>query len=202
MIYLLSLAILMPWSTHDQSTASNPAAWIAVLREQERTHGRSAWTWQELCEARAAVLDTSYAYPASPTWLNDLYSLVLKSAPLIVFIITLAGIWLVWLGPFRRSWKSALCISAAWMLLLGSLLYAVHPPNSPAAIIKVHGIILRAGNGLSYPAITSGDMPLILAAGVEAEFLVQRNNGWVQIQLRDSTRGWVPLDAVYLVGVE
>lgn len=198
---LLYISLMMAVPS-DQPAVSNPAAWIAVLRQQECVLGRSDWTWQELCEAREAVLDSDYAIKTPPRWLNEVYLLVLRSGSLPVILITLAGIWLVWIRPVSRSWRVLLCISLAWMLLSGTWAYVIQPQDKPAAIIKMHGIMVRQGNGLSYPPIFKGETTLILSAGVEANYLAQRSNGWVQLQLDDGTRGWVPLDAVYLTGIE
>lgn len=54
--------------------------------------------------------------------------------------------------------------------------------------------LLRMGNAIEYPPYWSAPLP----AGVEGRWVGQRG-GWVQLQLSDGTRGWVPASDVLWV---
>jgi hypothetical protein len=54
-------------------------------------------------------------------------------------------------------------------------------------VISDDGVLLRAGNGLSYPA--RSETPL--NRGVEARLLYVRGD-WLQIELGSGELGWVP----------
>jgi uncharacterized protein YgiM (DUF1202 family) len=57
----------------------------------------------------------------------------------------------------------------------------------PVVVITDDGVLLRAGNGLRYPA--AYETPL--SRGVEARLLFTRGD-WLQIELSGGEVGWVP----------
>ena len=193
---MLALLLLIQPTT-DEGTQS-PAAWIAVLHGYEKHHGRTAWSWQELQGARSRVLDVHYTKASLPGRLNDLYSYFLAYAPIVLFLVTTLGLGLSLRAKRRGNTGRSFtfCVITLVLLLLGQRL--TQGEHGPLVIIKQPGIVLRQGNGISYSPVLQGT-PLDLAAGVEATYLTQQDNGWVQLRLSDGVQGWVPLEAVYLV---
>ena len=91
------------------------------------------------------------------------------------------GHWLPW---------AALCFSVA--LILGVALVAEERrdadfANRPVVVLSDDGVLLRTGNGLSYPP--RSETPL--NRGVEASLLFVRGD-WLQIELSAGEIGWVP----------
>jgi hypothetical protein len=100
----------------------------------------------------------------------------------------LAARW--WMN--RRMWPltgaiacfvtAALCLTA----LIAEELRARDLQTRPVVVITDDGVLLRAGNGLRYPA--AYETPL--ARGVEARLLFTRGD-WLQIELSGGEVGWV-----------
>ncbi|MFT3881252.1 MAG: SH3 domain-containing protein [Gemmatales bacterium] len=178
---------------------NHPSAWIAVLRDYERQWGRDAWSYQELSEARAGVFDPYFAVKASSGWLYQLSLLYFSYYPVLFAAVSILCGWIAWRYYRRNQWGSVLMVNLLWFLLLWTALLPVQPTSAPAAVIKLQGVPLREGNGLTYQETRRGSTRLTLAAGVEADLLAEAQNGWVKIELADGTAGWVPTDAVYLV---
>ena len=201
------MSILAAWClsmfmTEVESTppaANNPSAWIAVLRDYERRHGRDAWSYQELSDARAAVLDPNFTVKARPAWLYSLMFLYFQFYPVLLLILFVTSCWLAWKYSIGKRWGTVLFVNLLWFVLMWMSLLPLQPNTDPAAVVKYQGTSLREGNGLSYPAVVRDQTRIYLAAGVEARLLAERSNGWVQVQLADGTVGWMPTEAVYLL---
>jgi hypothetical protein len=181
---------------------ANQAAWVAALHDYDQPPIRSSQWWSFLQGARETVADVNYSTPPMPDWQRFLYSDYLDYAPFILPFVLLLGMTIAY-----RAWRrQRLTRSLVWSLTTFAILFLgvtlAQPDQRPLAIIKVPGTLVRQGNGLSYPVLSRQGIMLELAAGVEAEYLGQRENGWVQLRLRDGIQGWVPLDGVYLVRVE
>jgi hypothetical protein len=105
----------------------------------------------------------------------------------------------------RRGWLllvAALCLMAASLpTALLTLLYVDaerrHHAETERAlvVIKADGVLLRKGDGMTYPA--RYDTPL--NRGVEARRVHERP-GWVQIELAGGEIGWVPRQFVLIDG--
>lgn len=199
-IVMLLLMYLPDRPVTNPTLSSNSAAWIAVLLDREQRQGRDAWSFQELSEARAAVFDAQYAVPKLPGWVHVTYLWYLQWYPALLLVVMSYGLWLTWIICRSRSWTHSLLFMIGWLIVLWLILLPTQVDARPAAVIKMHGITLRQGNGLSYPYALRQNEMVSLAAGVEAQVLAERSNGWVQLMLSDGARGWVPRDAVYLVG--
>jgi len=198
-IHAALLLILLTGAESPVQPANNPAAWIAVLRDYENQHGRDAWSYQELCEARAAVLDPHYSVKAAPGWMHDFTIIYLQYYPVILLIVFVLGIRLAWTRSKDNRWSNQLACLLSWFVVMWLLLLPLMPETRPAAVLKHQGAILREGNGLSYAAVVHDNRRINLAPGVEALVLAERNNGWVQLRLSDGTIGWVPTESIYLV---
>lgn len=195
-------ASMPPDNSPPVSLATNsPAAWIAVLRSRQFEKGVTADLYQDLTEARASVFDPLYSQPAPSSWVRELFPRYLEILPFLLLAINLIGCVVLWKRRHLRRWGRSLTLAVLWLCLMLLALLPTHSDPRPAAIVKTPGILLRQGNGLSYPPVENRLGPVSLAAGVESVFLAQRPNGWVQIQLHDGARGWLPRDAVYLVGI-
>ena len=181
------------------TAANNPAAWIAVLRNYENQHGRDAWSYQELADARTAVLDPHYSVKALPGWLHDLTVVYLRYYPVLLLILFVIGLRLAWNRSKTHRWGSQLFCLLSWIVLMWLALLPMMTETRPAAVLKYQGTVLREGNGLSYPVVVRDNARISLAAGVEVLVLAERNNGWVQLQLAGGTVGWAPTESVYLV---
>jgi len=180
-------------------TVNNPSAWIAAVRDYERQHGRDAWSYQELSDARTAVLDPYYSVKPATGWLRSMISLYLDYYPVILLIIVVICGCLAWNYSRRKYWGSVLLVNLIWFVLMWVALVPVQPATYPIVVVKYQGTPLREGNGLSYPVVVREQARINLAAGVEARLLAERTNGWVQVQLSDGTVGWMPTETVYLV---
>ena len=192
LLVCIATMLLEPTTPH-----SSPAAWIAVLRDYEQKHGRDVWSYQELCEARTAVLDPYYSAKSPPAWLYTINLLYLRYYPVLFLIVLLGGLSLIWQRITKRNASKTLLFIAGWFLLMWMMLMPIEPRGQTAAVLKSQSM-LREGNGASYPLVTREGTPLLLAAGVEAQLLAERSNGWAQLKLTDGTVGWVPTDTVYL----
>lgn len=194
---MLPLILMMLQPAGEQEWPVAP--WLACLHAFERTHGRTAGSWQRMVDARQAVRDIHFAQPVVAGWQVSLYSSYLDYSPFILIALLMPGMLLSYRAwRHRRLGTSLLWCCLSFLLIIAGMNLA-QPSHRPLAVIKQPGVPLRQGNGLSYPAQTKQGQPIELAAGVEAEYLTQRENGWVQVQMQDGTLGWVPLDAVYLV---
>jgi hypothetical protein len=198
-VITLVMLLLQPDNSYSPSTH---AAWLAVQHAHDRGSMPASWWWHRLQSAREAVADVHYSVAPLPDWQKQLYGTFLDFAPIILPLILLLGMTFA----FRAWQRHRVARSMTWSLATFAVLFLgvglAQPDQRPLAIIKVPGTLVRQGNGLSYPVQTRQGMLLELAAGVEAEYLGQRDNGWVQLRLRDGIQGWVPLDGVYLVRVE
>lgn len=196
----LWLSILFSGVESPVSKAANsPAAWIAVLRDYENQHGRDAWSYQELTDARTAVLDPHFSVKAVPGWLHEITIVYLRFYPVLLLIIFVIGLRMAWIRVESHRWGKQLFCLLSWFILMWLVLLPVMTDTRPAAVLKYQGTLLRQGNGLSYPAVVRDNARISLAAGVEVLVLAERNNGWVQIQLADGTVGWAATESVYLL---
>lgn len=193
------LVLFMTGMESTPSNVNNSSAWIAVLRDYERQHGRDAWSYQELNEARTAVLDPYYSVKTATGWVRSLASLYLDYYPLLILFFLIICGSLVWHYTKQKRWGSVLLVNLIWFVLMWIVLLPVQPATNPMVVVKYQGTQLREGNGLSYPVVVREQARINLAAGVEAQLLAERNNGWVQMQLTDGTVGWAPTEAVYLI---
>ncbi|HQR06807.1 MAG TPA: SH3 domain-containing protein [Gemmatales bacterium] len=193
------LSSLMNELESSPPAVNNPSAWIAVLRDYERQHGRDGWSYQELSEARAAVLDPYYSVKAASGWQRTLVSLYLDYYLVILLMIVVTCGSLAWNYSRGQRWGSVLVVNLIWFALMCMALLPIQPGTYPTAVVKYQATLLREGNGLSYPVLVRDQSRIALAAGVEARLLAERSNGWVQIQLSDGSVGWVPTEVVYLV---
>jgi hypothetical protein len=199
-IVICCLALMSDGATSVPLPASSPAAWIAVLREHERTQGRDAWSWLELYEARTAVFDSRYAAPVLAGWAKTGYMIYLRYAPFLLGSVMLGGLWLAWRWGKSFSWGTSVSIALIWMALIWLIIIPLQSDQGSFAVIKTAGVMLRQGNGQSYALTLYDGKTIALASGVEAQLLAEQPNGWVQIMMQDGTRGWVPKDTVYLAG--
>lgn len=195
----LVLLLLQPENSYPPSTH---AAWLTMMHSHDDGPIRTSWWWDRLQVAREVVADVNYGTTPMPDWQRQAYRFYLDFAPIILPFVLLLGMTFA----FRAWRRQRLSRSMGWSLATFAVVFIgyslAQPDRRPLVIIKVPGTLVRQGNGLSYPVQTRQGMLLELAAGVEAEYLGQRDNGWVQLRLRDGIQGWVPLDGVYLVRVE
>lgn len=156
---------------------------------------------ESLIEARASV-----AYPASgdlgrprsddrPPWLPHLRSRWLMFAATGCYVLGCVGVtrWrMVRRGRLLTAGLLALLLAG---VLSGWLALRAHDRNEreihPLVVIARDGVLLRRGNGATFPP--RYDTPV--NRGVEARLLFERG-GWVQIELSGGEIGWVPRDTV------
>ncbi len=96
--------------------------------------------------------------------------------------------WILRTGPMLGMWLISVLLAG----LLAVSLVAEDRSNRqarehPLVVIAEDGVLMRKGNGLSYPR--RYDTPL--HRGVEARLLFARGN-WLQIELAGGEVGWVP----------
>jgi hypothetical protein len=110
-------------------------------------------------------------------------------------------LWLAlarWWMFHSRRWLLAAGFAAVLAGLLGASLFVEtrrnrHDAVHPVIVIADDGVLMRTGNGLSYPP--RYETPL--NRGVEARLLHARG-AWLQIELSGDEVGWVP--AGYTIG--
>jgi hypothetical protein len=175
------------------------AAMIAYLRYRETLQGKAAHTQQPLRGLRGEVVDPLFAAADVSEWAYRSYQIVLQVFPVILLVAVVGGAFLVGRCWRRNRLGTALAWCVVWFALLTALHLLVRADDRPAAVVRVDGVVLRQGNGLSYPPHVNQGLPIRLAAGVEALVRTRRANGWVQLELPGGKLGWVPQDAVYLV---
>ena len=64
--------------------------------------------------------------------------------------------------------------------------------SQSVAVFTADGVVLRVGNGVSYPPVTLNGITVKLNRGVEARVRGHRANAWVQVELTNGLIGWVP----------
>jgi hypothetical protein len=80
-----------------------------------------------------------------------------------------------------------LCLAGAVVLLVWLVVGGEEGPPGPVVVLSEDNVLLRRGNGLSYPARYDTPLP----RGAEARLLFVRGN-WLQIELAGGEVGWVP----------
>jgi tetratricopeptide (TPR) repeat protein len=156
---------------------------------------------ESLAEARERV-----TYPTSgdlgrprsdnrPPWLPHIGSGWLMSTAITCYVLGCLGLtrWRMVLRE-RLLFISLLALSVAgvlsgWLMFRASELR--ESEAHPMAVIARDGILLRRGNGLTFPP--RYDTPV--NRGVEGRLLFERG-GWVQIELTGGEIGWVAREAV------
>lgn len=151
-----------------------------------------------LAAARAEVAippPGSFGRPPEEFWL----SWVLRPRPAVAFLGTALAFSVYWVAltryfMVRRFWllKAALVALAVGVMLqsyvgLESWNRFRELPHHLVVVAR-DGVVLRKGNGLSYPP----RHPAPLNRGVEAQELFLRGD-WLQIRLTGGEIGWVPL---------
>jgi hypothetical protein len=151
-----------------------------------------------LAAARAEVAipsPGSFGRPPEEFWL----SWVLRPRPAVALLGAVLAFSLYWVAltryfMVRRFWllKAALVALAAGLMLKSYALWEswnrVRDIPHPLVVVARDGVVLRKGNGFSYPPRN----PAPLNRGVEAQELFMRGD-WLQIRLTGGEVGWVPL---------
>jgi hypothetical protein len=156
--------------------------------------------------ARGLVTDPIFAAPPADGWWDRVRKQVWRHGVAGV----LAPWYLLWLlvgvlacappltAGIRR--RPLLLLAAATGVLLSVVLAAQAPEGDRGAwvVVAQDGVVLRQGNGESYPPWEQRGVPITLRAGVEGRLKGQRPNGWVWVALPDGQTGWLPRQAVLL----
>ena len=136
-----------------------------------------------------------YGRPPRESWLSWMWqlrpALAFQGAilALSLFFVALTRYCMV-----RRSWLLGAAMVA---MTVGAVLngywmwepqHMVRQLQQPLVVIARDGVVLRKGNGLSYPPRN----PTPLNRGIEAQELFMRGK-WLQIRLASGEVGWVPL---------
>jgi hypothetical protein len=100
-----------------------------------------------------------------------------------------------------QAWPMRLMLAFGLLLIGWSLLMIVGAPaelraRAGAWLIVKQAVPLRAGNGVSYPALRRAGEPEVLRPGTEGWLTARRPNGWLRIELDDGRAGWLPASAV------
>jgi hypothetical protein len=101
-------------------------------------------------------------------------------------------------GRAAIAWLSLVILTSAWALGL-TLWFAqrdyCYDLGNQLVVIKKQDVILRKGDGMSYPARKTP----ALVPGQEAECLFVRGN-WLQIHLPTGEVGWIPASGALTAG--
>jgi hypothetical protein len=174
--------------------AGNLPEAILAYRRAERLIPNDARLYANLAEARLAVVDSPTSPdPGWPSWVPAL------SRPSRVRL-ALSGYLAAWVilafGLMHESRR--LSILGVILLLsglaIGSVVYRAEWQDAahPVAVVTGEAVVLRVGNGVSYPPVELNGIAMKLNRGVEARVRGQRPNGWVQLELANNLIGWVP----------
>jgi hypothetical protein len=170
---------------------------ILAYRRALRFAGSDRHIQEALAFARSQV-----AYPAGgdygrppvdqrPPWLPRLSRCWYGTFGLIFYSFTQLALAFWWSGrPGRWGlWTLMSCIAFAIIVaaLAAEESRDADFTNRPVVVISDDGVLLRSGNGLSYPP--RSEIPL--NRGVEARLLFVRGD-WLQIELSGGEIGWVP----------
>ena len=195
----LSMHLVLGLTCCAETPANDTAAWIASLLDYERQHGRDAWSYQELCQARSIVRDPYFAQPQASGMLPRLYLIYLNWYPTLFATLFFLGLWYLGKVSVRAAPGKMVILMMSWLILLWLTLWPLEPDQRTVAVLKYPETLVRTGNGLSYAPVRRDQASVSLTAGVEATVLHEKDNGWVQIRLHDGTQGWVPKESVFLV---
>jgi len=170
---------------------------ILAYRRALRFAGSDRRILEALAFARSQV-----AYPAGgnfgrpsveqrPPWLPRLAPAWYAGFGFVFYYLAWSAVSCWWTGrPGRWLMWSALSFSIAF-LLMGALAAEewrdADFTTRPVVVLSDDGVLLRTGNGLSYPP--RSETPL--NRGVEARLLFVRGD-WLQIELSGGEIGWVP----------
>jgi hypothetical protein len=126
-----------------------------------------------------------------PPWLPRLGPAVFLVVALVLYTLGWMAMTRWWMTQRGRllaasvaAFVTALLVGGGWAWLQ---LQQRQETLQPLVVIASDGVLLRTGNGLSYPA--RYETPV--NRGVEARLLVRRGD-WVKIRLADGESGWVP----------
>jgi tetratricopeptide (TPR) repeat protein len=173
---------------------------ILAYRRAERFIPNDERLRSNLAEARRQVLDPP-ATPSAfwPDWAPSLgrsEQLLLASGlwvlgwGLTAIVLFQPGRWLILLAAFALLLAIAVggnCFCQEWL-----------DEGHPVAIVNAGQVLLRLGNGESYPPLESNGVAIKLNRGVELRLLSERKNGWVRVALADGRSGWLPKSQVLI----
>jgi hypothetical protein len=170
---------------------------ILAYRRALRFAGSDRHIQEGLAFARSQV-----AYPAGgnyggppvdqrPPWLPRVNFVWYICVSLIFYSLAWLAFTFWWIGRPGR-WLLWAIVAFSFALVLIAALAAeewrdADFTNRPVVVISDDGVLLRIGNGLSYPP--RSEIPL--NRGVEARLLYVRGD-WLQIELSGGEIGWVP----------
>jgi hypothetical protein len=128
------------------------------------------------------------------SWLARVGGEWVVSAAVLLYIGGCAGLtrWLMTRRGFLLLVTLAALVGAGLLTVL-AVRDARNASAGPLAVIADDGVLLRRGDGLSYPA--RYETPV--NRGVEARVLNQRRN-WLQIELSGGETGWVLREYVFV----
>jgi hypothetical protein len=130
--------------------------------------------------------------PSRPPWLPRLPmvpGLLLGCAVYAFAWLSLTRWWMLRRGPWLSLGLGALAVTAFVVLALAAEEVQERDRDArPLVVIAENGVLLRKGNGETYPRRHESPVN----RGVEARLLFEQGNGWVQIELAGGETGWVP----------
>jgi hypothetical protein len=170
---------------------------ILAYRRTLRYAGSDRQIQEALAFARSQVAFPNGGYlgrppvEQRPPWLPRLSPAWYASFGFVFYYLAWLAVTYWWTGrPGHWLLWAALCFFVA--LILGVALVAEERrdadfTNRPVVVLSDDGVLLRTGNGFSYPP--RSETPL--NRGVEARLLFVRSD-WLQIELSGGEIGWVP----------
>jgi hypothetical protein len=180
--------------------AGNLPEAVLAYRRAERLIPNDARLRANLTEARQAVIDPPV--PARPGWPAWMPAFSCPSQARLALSCYLLAWTVLAFGLLRESWRWHL---AGVFLLLATLAlgFVIHRGEQqdgvrPVAVVTADGMVLRVGNGVSYPPVELNGITVKLNRGVETRVRGQRANGWVQVELANGLTGWVPRAGVLM----
>jgi hypothetical protein len=151
---------------------------------------------QGLSAARAQVVYAAdgVGWPPDSSrlpWLPRLRSEWLLAAAVVFYLLGCLALtrWLMTRRPllFRLGVPALLAAVVLTVLVVLAARVEAQQTAQPLVVITEDGVVLRKGNGLTFPPRCESP----LNRGVEARLLFQRGD-WLQIELATGEVGWVP----------
>jgi tetratricopeptide (TPR) repeat protein len=130
-----------------------------------------------------------------PPWLPRPHPLWVLLISLLFYSLGCVGVarwWMTRSGRLLNLGLTAFSLAALGFVLLAVQLWLVREEvRHPLVVVARDRVLLRSGNGLTYPPRYATPVN----RGVEARLLHERSS-WLQIELAGGEIGWVPADSV------
>ncbi len=172
--------------------AGNPPRAILAFRQFVRLTTIHTDVYTNWREARSLA----GAEPGQTAWSGRLglsfwlYPLWMKTA--LAAVVWFLGTTTMYLAMRSRPrWFAIGGLDLGWSLAVALFFHERDVDQHPFLVVAQDNVVMRQGNGLSFPPLRANGKDVTLHSGTEARKRGERPNGWVQLELPDGRIGWV-----------